>query len=129
MKPGMEIGQKATHTITVTDEMFASFEGEVVHPTYSTVSMVYHMEWTARKIILPFLEEDEEGMGAAVNIKHVRPAPKGSTIIVTAELTKIKENVVLTEMTAESEGELVGLGEVKQVILPKKKIKQMLMAD
>ncbi|HWO96993.1 MAG TPA: thioesterase, partial [Bacillus sp. (in: firmicutes)] len=73
MKKGMQVGDSAFVTAKVTSEMFAQFDGEVVHPAYSTVSMVYHMEWAARKIILPYLEDDEEGMGAAVSVKHIAP--------------------------------------------------------
>ena len=52
----MEVGREETIEIIVTEDMFAAFEGEVVHPVYSTVAMTYHMEWVSRKIILPFLE-------------------------------------------------------------------------
>ena len=55
MKRGMEVGREETIEIIVTEDMFASFEGEVIHPVYSTVAMTYHMEWVSRKIILPFL--------------------------------------------------------------------------
>ncbi len=79
MKPGLALGQTARVETTVTEEMFAQFEGTVVHPAYSTVSMVYHMEWAARKIILPYLESSEEGVGGAVNVKHLNMAPLGST--------------------------------------------------
>jgi len=57
VKEGMDIGRQESIEVKVTEEMFASFEGEVVHPVYSTVAMVYHMEWVSRKIILPFLNE------------------------------------------------------------------------
>lgn len=127
MKPGIQEGQTATITAIVTPDMFAQFEGNVVHPAYSTVSMVYHMEWAARQIILPFLEEDEEGIGGAVTAKHIAPSPEGSVITVTATLTKLQGNVVTTKTEARNEKGTIGLGEVKQVILPKAKIKQMLM--
>ncbi|MEI2358493.1 thioesterase [Mesobacillus zeae] len=102
--------------------MFARFEGQLVHPVYSTVSMVYHMEWVSRQTILPFLEEHEEGMGGAVTVKHNAPCPEGTVISFTATVSDRKDNVVITTVRAESEGRLVGVGEVTQVILPKSKI-------
>ncbi|SDI15614.1 hypothetical protein SAMN05216352_10599 [Alteribacillus bidgolensis] len=66
MKDGLEIGKTETFMVTVTEDMFAQFEGEIIHPAYSTVSMVYHMELISRKLILPYLESNEEAMGAAV---------------------------------------------------------------
>lgn len=126
MKPGMEIGQQAVVHATVTPDMFAQFEGHVVHPAYSTVSMVYHMEWASRKIILPYLEEHEEGIGGAVSVRHLAPTPEGSKVTITATLTEWEDNIVMTKVEASNEKELIGIGEVKQVILPKKKIQQML---
>jgi fluoroacetyl-CoA thioesterase len=125
MKPGMSVGQTASITATVTPDMFAQFEGEVVHPVYSTVSMVYHMEWASRKIILPYLEEDEEGMGGAVSMKHIAPSGEGTVVTVTATLSEMRSNVIMTKVEARNEAGIIGTGEVKQVILPKEKIRLM----
>lgn len=126
MKPGLSIGQSATIRTTVSSDLFAQFEGEVVHPTYSTVSMIYHMEWASRQIILPFLEEDEEGMGGAVSAQHLGPAPEGTHLRIIAELIKYERNIVITKVSVFRDTEIIGTGEVKQVILPKKKIAEML---
>ncbi|RIW33264.1 thioesterase [Bacillus salacetis] len=125
MKSGMMVGQTASITAAVTPEMFAQFDGEVVHPVYSTVSMVYHMEWASRKIILPYLEEGEEGMGGAVSMKHIAPSGEGTSVTITATLTELRSNVVITKVEARNENGLIGVGEVKQVILPKEKINRM----
>jgi fluoroacetyl-CoA thioesterase len=126
LKPGLTIGQTESIQITVSSDMFAQFEGNVVHPTYSTVSMIYHMEWASRKIILPFLEEDEEGMGGAVSAKHLAPATEGSKLTIIAELIEYDRNIVITKVSVIRVTELIGIGEVKQVILPKLKIAKML---
>lgn len=126
MKPGMTIGQVATITAKVTPDMFASFEGKVVHPAYSTVSMVYHMEWAARQIILPYLESHEEGIGGAVTVKHLAPTPEGETITVTATLTELKGRAVITDVVVRNSKEIVGQGEVTQFILDKKDIQEKL---
>lgn len=117
---------KETIKIIVTEDMFAAFENKVIHPVYSTVAMTEHMEWVSRKIILPFLEHDEEGMGAAVQIKHTAPALLGSDITLTAKLVELRENVVLTVVHAYNGERLIGKGEVKQVILAKEKIDEIL---
>ncbi|CAG9606449.1 thioesterase family protein [Pseudoneobacillus rhizosphaerae] len=126
MKSGLNIGQTESIQITVSSDMFAQFDGNVVHPTYSTVSMIYHMEWASRKIILPFLEEDEEGMGGAVSAKHLAPAPEGSKLTIIAELIEYDRNIVITKVSVFRDTELIGIGEIKQVILPKRKITKML---
>lgn len=122
MKPGMEIGQTATITAKVTQDMYAQFEGNVVHPAYSTVSMVYHMEWAARQIILPYLEDHEEGIGGAVSVKHQAPTSAGDTVKVTATLTELKGSAVITAVEVRNAKEIAGVGEVTQFVLPKEKI-------
>jgi len=126
MKQGLTKGQTVTIEVKVTPEMFAQFEGRVVHPAYSTVSMIYHMEWASRQIILPFLEEHEEGMGGSVSAKHLLPSPEGAILTITAELSEFKENVIVTDVMVKNGEKLVGTGEVKQVILPKSKIRSLL---
>lgn len=126
MIQGLQVGMKEFMEITVTSDMFAGFGGKVVHPVYSTVSMVYHMEWVSRLIILPFLENHEEGMGGAVTVKHVAPSPEGALLQVTAEVTKLKGSVVITKTEVKHGDRLVGVGEVKQVIVPKNKIKELI---
>ncbi|TMU84891.1 thioesterase [Bacillus sp. BHET2] len=126
MKPGLVEGHMAVVTTEVTPSMYAQFEGSVVHPVYSTVSMVYHMEWASRKIILPYLEDHEEGMGAKVNVEHMAPAKKGSFLKIKANVIKYERNVIVTEVTVRDResDRLIGKGEVKQVVLSKDKIKE-----
>lgn len=120
-------GQQANHEFIVTPDMFASFEGQVVHPAYSTVSMVYHMEWASRKIILPYLEEHEEGIGGAVKVKHIAPTGAGTKVKVTAVLTKLEGHLVTTEVEVHNEKGLIGKGEVVQAILPKLAIEEKIL--
>ncbi|KSU84141.1 MULTISPECIES: thioesterase family protein [Fictibacillus] len=126
MKPGMKIGDTATITARVTPEMFAQFEGKLVHPAYSTVSMVYHMEWAARQIILPFLEENEEGIGGGIKATHLAPTPEGMPLSITATLTELKGKAVICEVEVRNEKAVVGRGEVTQYILPKAQISKKL---
>ncbi|MGG1573094.1 thioesterase family protein [Fictibacillus sp. NRS-1165] len=126
MKPGMKIGDTATITAVVTPDMFAQFEGKLVHRAYSTVSMVYHMEWAARQIILPYLEEDEEGIGGGIKASHLAPTPEGMKLEITATLTELKGRAVICKVEVRNEKATVGEGEVTQYILPKEKISQRL---
>ncbi|NQD65242.1 thioesterase [Bacillus haikouensis] len=126
MKSGLAEGYTATIMTEVTPVMHAQFEGDVVHPVYSTVSMVYHMEWASRKIILPYLEDGEEGMGAKVTVEHLAPAGTGSKLEIKAAVIKYERNIILTEVVVRDfkNDRMIGRGEVKQVVLPKEKIRK-----
>lgn len=126
MKSGLAVGHTAIITTEVTPGMYAQFEGNVVHPVYSTVSMVYHMEWASRKVILPYLEDHEEGMGAKVNVEHMAPAKTGSLLEIRANVIEYERNVIVTTVTVRERenNRLIGKGEVKQVVLAKEKINE-----
>lgn len=127
MKAGVQIGESKTMTIEVTKEMIAQFAGEVVHPVYSTASMVYHMEWVSRQLLIPYLEASEEGMGAAVSVKHLAPSGLGTKVKLTATISAVSDCRMTTVVTAENTVGLIGKGEVTQVILPKKVIQEKLL--
>jgi predicted thioesterase len=126
VKPELALGTKHSIQIKVTKEMFAQFEGKMVHPVYSTATMVYHMEWVSRQIILPVLELSEEGMGAEVKLKHLAPATEGMIINFEATVIKLEKNIIVTKVEAAADGKLVGQGEVTQVVLPKSKIELLI---
>lgn len=122
MKPGLIVGYEETMEIVVTSGMVASFGGEIIHPVLSTVSMIYYMEWVGRKVILPFLEESEEGIGASISIHHRAPAPIGKKVGFCAVVTEVISEKVVCRVKAEHQQSVVGEGEFVQVILSKERI-------
>lgn len=119
MKPGLKLGLQSQMEVVVTSDMLASFGGELVHPVLSTVSMIYYMEWTGRRIILPYLEHFEEGIGAAIEVKHLKPAPLGSIVLFTAILVDIISDKVICNVKAEQGDNAVGIGKFTQYIIRK----------
>lgn len=131
MKP-IPAGYQATFETVVTDEMTVDFEHPddpklgKLHPVYATYWMAKHMELAGRKIILPFLEEGEEGIGSAVNVNHLASALPGMSIKVVAEHTRTEGNRIFASMKAwNALGDLIGEGSTEQVILPKAKIERI----
>lgn len=122
MKPGLEIGEHKRISVTVTDDMFPSFGGHVVHPVLSTVAMVHHMEWVGRLVILPYLKDDEEGIGGGISVAHLAPAPDGTVVTFTAEVTEVTSAKVVCQVFAHHDRGRVGEGTLTQFILPKKTI-------
>jgi fluoroacetyl-CoA thioesterase len=115
MKPGISV----EFSITVDKEMRPSFDGVVVHDVMSTVTMIYYMEKAGREVIFPYLENDEEGAGFAIDVKHVGPAVLGQEVRFKAVCTEATSKRVVCDVTAETELNLVGKGAFTQAIFKK----------
>lgn len=133
MKPGLQIGQTAEVDITVTPDMVAAFEGQTVHELYSTSNLIHHMEWAARKTILPYLEAHEEGMGYHVDVHHTLLTPKGMRVRVRATVSAIRDTKVECEVEAFNTRGKVAKGIIVQSIVHKSwlqtKIKELEVVD
>jgi fluoroacetyl-CoA thioesterase len=120
----MHVGQVSEIEVVVTPEMGAAFEGEPVHPLYSTSSLVHHMEWAARKTILPFLEPHEEGMGIHVDVHHTMMTPIGMKIKVRATVSEIRDTKIECEVEAFNWRGKLAKGVVVQSIVQKSWLEQ-----
>lgn len=123
MRP-IPAGYEAHLAVVVTDAMTVDFEelGRV-HPVYATYWLCKHMEEAGRKIILPFLDDGEEGIGSAVSVRHLAPAVAGQRLVILARHAGTEGNRVHVSCRATNEaGELVGEGETEQTILHRERI-------
>lgn len=112
-------------TIDVTKDMQACFGDTVMHPLYSTASMVNHMEWASYQLIEPFLEEHETVVGHEVKVTHLKPTPIGKTIQIKSSITSIIDNHISCLIEAHGDNaQKIGEGTLIQVILPKNKIQK-----
>lgn len=126
MKDSFEPGIVREIEVVVTEDMYPAFDSVVVHRVYSTWSMVHHMELAARKVLVDYLEADEEGIGARIAIDHCSPAPVGTRVRVRAELTELRQNRVTCRVTAWQGDRLIGEGEQIQVVMKKEKLRTLL---
>lgn len=133
MKPGLRIGNRAEVIITVTEDMCPAFDGIVVHHVYSTWSMAHHMEIAARKVLMPHLEEHEEGIGSHLCIDHLAPTPVGRTVRIEAVAVELDPTTLVCEVTAyhvRPDGEkVVGRGRQVQRILPRTKLEALIRRE
>ncbi len=129
MRPIPE-GYEARLSVVVTEAMTVDFEelGRI-HPLYATYWLCRHMEEAGRKIILPFLEDGEEGIGSAVSARHLAPAVAGERVDVVAEHVLTEKNRVRVRCRATNEtGRVIGEGETEQTILPRERLEEMIRA-
>jgi len=123
-------GYESRLAVVVTEAMTVDFEelGRV-HPVYATYWLCKHMEEAGRKVILPFLEDGEEGIGSAVSARHLAPAVVGQRVEVVAEHVVTERNRVRVRCRATNEaGDLIGEGETEQTILPRERIEELIRA-
>ena len=82
------VGQSNEMTITTTSEMGIRHLGPAVS-LYSTPAMVEHIEATALKSLLPFLEPGEQSVGVRINVAHMAPTPIGMKVTIKTTLQEV----------------------------------------
>jgi fluoroacetyl-CoA thioesterase len=121
-------GYSARVSFVVSLEMTVDFDELGPGPDlYATYWMAKHMEEAGRKIILPFLDDGEDGVGRAVSVTHLAPAAPGTLVHVDARFERTESNRVFASQTATTaSGKLLGEGTTEQVVLPKSRLEEML---
>jgi predicted thioesterase len=122
MKPGFLPGIVREVTVEVTDDMCPSFDGVVVHRCCSTWSLVHQMEIASRGVLVDFLDEHEEGIGAHVSVDHLAPCPVGRSVRVLAELIEVTSDHhprVICVVRAYDGDRLLARGRQVQVVMSK----------
>ena len=96
-----------------------------LHPVYATYWLTKHMELVSRKIILPFLEADEEGIGFEVSVKHLASALPGMMVRLAAEHLKTEGNRIFVRCRALNElGDVIGEGATTQVVMKRERLER-----
>ena len=129
MKPGFNPGIVREVTVTVTKDMCPTFDGVLVHPCYSTWALVHHMEIAARKVLVDFLEPNEEGIGSHVSVDHLAPCRLGKTVTVRAELLSVSDGrhpQVICAVSAFDGDRVLGRGRQVQVVMKKDELTRLI---
>lgn len=129
MRDGLVPGKVGEVRITVTDAMVASFdELGGVHPVYSTWMMVKHLEEASRKVILPYLEDDEDALGHAIDVVHLAPTPVGTEVVARAIVEKVDGGRVHCRLEAFNAHEQIGRGHNIQVVVSRARLRERFRA-
>lgn len=126
MKPGLRVGITVDLPARVERHMKPHLEGLVRHHLYATWAMVYHMETAARMLLSPYLDADEEAVGGAVLVKHLRPARIGAPLHVFAKLVRIRGARIFARTEVHSRGRKIGEGSVLQVVMTRARFAKLL---
>ena len=114
MKPEFQVG--LSHEIT--EETLPQHAApHLAKPVFSTPSMVGFMERCSVGLIKPYLEEGENSVGYAVNIKHIASTPIGQKVRVHSTVKAIEGRRITFAVEAFNEKEKIGEGEHTRVII------------
>ena len=125
MKPGLKRGVRVEHLAKVRSWMRPHLEGRVRHPLYATWAMVYHMELAARKVLVPFLEPNEEAVGAGIVLEHIAPAPVATEVRIVCIVSSIKKGKVYCHLDAYWKNRKIGRGSHVQAVISRRRFQTM----
>ena len=83
----------------------------------STPSLIAFMENVAKELVAENLESNETTVGIDLNVKHVKATAVGKKVRVEATLTEQNKAILLYEISAYEEKELIGKGTHKRAIV------------
>ena len=116
--------QKVYRTI-ITDNDHATFQGERLHPVYSTFALGRDFEWSSRLFFVDMLETDEEGVGTFLQINHRNPAFSGEELVITATVDKLEKDELICSIEARVNDRLIADGMTGQKMLKKERLKTL----
>jgi fluoroacetyl-CoA thioesterase len=126
VKQVFQTGDQKIYETRVTEDKLAIFDAGMVHPVYSTFALGKDVEWACRLFVLEMKESGEEGVGAALSIEHLYPAPLHSEVSITATLTAVEKNIVTCSWEAHANGHCIAKGSQVQRIISKDKFDQLI---
>lgn len=126
MKNLFRPGDTKVYEKCVTENDFAQFDSGLVHRVCGTFSLAQAAEWASRLFVLDMKDDDEEGIGTMVLIKHSGPAFLNETLTITATVKTLDRNELICTYEAKVGDRLVANGETGQKILKKEKLTRIL---
>lgn len=104
----------------------ASFQGVVVHNVCSTFALAREIEWTTRQFVLDMKEEDEEGVGTYLQIRHRGPAFVGDEVVYRGIFEDLTGSELICSFEASVGDRTIAVGKTGQKILKLEKIKSIM---
>jgi fluoroacetyl-CoA thioesterase len=86
--------------------------------TFSTPAMIGLMEITSHRSVEQLIPRGDTTVGYEVHVRHLAPAPPGSTVIVSTRLAEVRGNKLYFEVECRQGETLIGSGTHKRAIVP-----------
>ena len=112
-------GQSAENTREVTMDLSVNRMGRAGSDVLSTNSLLGLFEGACNSATDPNLPKGYTTLGYAVDgMRHLAPAPVGSTVRVTAEITDVERNRITYKIEAYYGETLIGVATHKRAVVP-----------
>ena len=85
---------------------------------FATPAMIGLMEWASHEAVDPLLPEGQTTVGYEVHVRHLAPAPPGSTVVAVARLAEVNGNKLVFDVSCFLGDKLIGTGTHKRAIVP-----------
>ena len=126
MREGFEVGATHTARYEIDKDRTIEFMGEELR-VYATPVMVRDMENTCRLFLEDvYLDEDENSVGARVEIDHMGPTLVGMHVEIKITVTEIKGPKIAFEFEVHDQIEQVGRGKHLRFVVPLEKQRERL---
>ena len=124
----LEAGIAATERHLIVDqERTISFLGEDLR-IYATPRLVNDIEQTCLDYLLTFLDEGENTVGAAVDIRHVGATLLGMSVSIVATVTRVEGRSVTFNVAVRDDVELVATAAHTRVVVNVAKLRSRVQA-
>ncbi|WP_201190437.1 thioesterase family protein [Pseudomonas fluorescens] len=123
----LQTGTATERRLTVDTPRTISFLGEDLR-IYATPRLVDDIEQTCLDYLLTFLDEGENTVGAAVDIRHVGATLLGMSVSITATVTRVEGRSVTFNVEVRDEVELVATAAHTRVVVNVAKLRGRVQA-
>lgn len=117
----VEVGAKATQTITVDSSMTAARMGSGALEVFATPFMIALMEGTSKAALDPYLAEGQGSVGTNVNVSHMAATPVGMQVTCEAEVIEVDRRRVVFAVKAYDEEDMIGEGTHERFVIDNEK--------
>ena len=119
MKPGLILGATEAFHVTVSAEQTIHLGAEQSRGAvvFSTPAMIDLMEHAAREALRPYLNANEESVGATVHVEHRAATPIGANVRAEAKVTAIDGRLIDFDLAAFDEVDQIGRGTHRRAII------------
>lgn len=110
-------GIRGEAAVIVNESNTASRLGSGSLPVFGTPALIALMERAAVNALRPHLDEGQESVGIAVNIRHVAATPMGKRVKAEAVVTDVNDRKVTFAVKAFDQFEMIGEGTHQRVLV------------